>query len=61
MRWGVAAALDWLATPAAQTTATLSTLWGMTELDEEASALCALILQARAEIEQWRIEDCPTL
>jgi mannitol-1-phosphate 5-dehydrogenase len=59
--WGVAAALDWLATPAAQTTATLSTLWGMTELDEEASALCALILQARAEIEQWRIEDCPTL
>jgi mannitol-1-phosphate 5-dehydrogenase len=59
--WGVAAALDWLAIPPAATMDTMRELWGMTELDEEASALCALILQARGEIEQWQNEGCPTL
>jgi mannitol-1-phosphate 5-dehydrogenase len=59
--WGVAAALDWLAIPPAATMDTMRELWGMTELDAEASALCALILQARGEIEQWQNEGCPTL
>jgi mannitol-1-phosphate/altronate dehydrogenase len=68
--WGVAAALDWLAIPPAATMDTMRELWGMTELDlAEASALCALILQAsrgrsssgRMKVAQrcdrWRVRD----
>jgi len=59
--WGVAAALEWLDTPAAATAATLCALWEKTEQDEEVNALCAQIAAARAALAQWRERGCPTL
>ena len=59
--WGVAAALEWLDTPAAATAATLCALWEKTEQDEEVNALCAQIAAARAALAQWLERDCPTL
>lgn len=59
--WGVAAALEWLDTPAATTAATLCALWEKTEQDEEVNALCAQIAAARAALAQWRERGCPTL
>lgn len=59
--WGVAAALEWLDTPAAATAATLCALWEKTEQDEEVNALCAQIAAARAALARWRERDCPTL
>lgn len=59
--WGVAAALEWLDTPAADTAATLCALWEKTELDEEVNALCALVVAARAALTQWRERGCPAL
>lgn len=59
--WGMAAALEWLDTPAAATAATLCALWEKTEQDEEVNALCAQIAAARAALAQWRERGCPTL
>lgn len=59
--WGVAAALEWLDTPAAAAAATLCALWEKTEQDEEVNALCAQIAVARAALAQWRERGCPTL
>jgi len=59
--WGMAAALEWLDTPAAATAATLCALWEKTEQDEEVNALCAQIAAARAALAQWLERDCPTL
>jgi mannitol-1-phosphate 5-dehydrogenase len=59
--WGVAAALDWLQTPAERTVPVLCELWELTDMNEETDALCSQIVVARAAVQAWRRQGCPPL